>query len=320
MSKKYIPLDKLPYEEKINMAKALAKIKVLLIDVDGTLKRGNKSIEENTLAMLKKAADNGIECVITTSNPRAEAQQWYNDKLGIGRYDIFAGGTEVYDFKEQGVIKNYPLDNKFVKQLYNIADKYNSMTPEQRARISPKFKIDDANSGLKIKFIGGGKSVSNLNGLNEPITQVVISCDNSFTYEYLMKNIKGTMSKPYYEQCTADSQKYRISDVQIKNTNKGEAGEFLFNHLNLKNGEMAVVGNDWNDREIIEKMPKLNGMSFAVGNASTIAAEASDFCLSVTNEEGAVGFLIGEILNARNYLKEQETFRCNSKNLLNLQK
>lgn len=328
-------------------------------------------MKKNTLVKIKEARKAGIECVMSTGRSRAYPEKWYT-QLGTSRYIISSGGSEVYDCKTKEILQDFPLDTQIAKILYNVAAKYNSLTPQERERISPLYAADNLrDTGLRIRFVGNGENATTIlkdpkeesllgkdgdkitfcnetnvvkdgkiifDGTtvkvfdpeeffnNTPIIQMMVGSNNRFVWKYMLDKIwpaderavtpndkmkrhndnPKAITLPFYAKALVDETANRgnmVADVQVENTNKGEAAKFLYNLLDKP--QMAMIGDANNDVEMAEVLRELNGISFAVGNTKDESLlNAVDFKLDATATDGAVGFAISEMLKAREYMQE----------------
>ena len=376
-NKEYISLDDLRGKNKLTQAERLARVKVLLIDIDDTLRAGDGSINPKNLEMIKKAQAAGIECVMTTGRPRVYPERWYSE-LGTSRYIISTGGSEIFDCKTNQILQDFPLDNLLMKNAYKVAEKYNSLTPDERTKISPLFFQDGKNDqALRVRFVGGGRNVATViktadeeevfgregdevgyyvketildengnpvlgkNGKPQKttvlkkatiidgaakigehlvnavdpeeffktarITQVMIGSDNRFTWTHMLNNFtERGLSLPHYSKPLVDEAASRAdmtADVQVAGTSKGTATHFLFKHLGLKPGQIAIMGNAMNDVIGMEAVQKLEGFAVAVGNADKEATDAADYKVGPTDQQGAVGYFLEEMLKAKDIVQ-----------------
>ena len=69
---------------------------LIAIDSDGTLRRSDGTISNETKEVIKKLKDQGHIIVISTARPRYHTLKISNE-VGINDYLISSNGTEVYD-------------------------------------------------------------------------------------------------------------------------------------------------------------------------------------------------------------------------------
>lgn len=370
----YVPLHELEDKEKMAQAEKLAKVKLLLIDIDGTLRDDDNNIEEKTPDILRRAREAGIECVMTTGRPRVYPERWYNAGMAISPWVISAGGSEIYNCETKQVFEDHPLDSKLVKSLYRVAAKYNSMTQQDREKISPWFAADNSkDSGLRVKFVGEGKNVTTI--LKDPaeesvfgkdgdtitfkgqesvvkngkveiagnivevvnpdeffkdarITQVMVGSNNFWTWQYLLNKVESPelrnmphearkkmveqgdnkITLPFYEKALVDETHKGgklAADIQVWGTNKGAAAEKLAEHFKIEAGQIAMFGNAMNDIVVANKAQEMGGFAIAVGDATDDYLEAADIVVGKTCAEGAVGFFLEEMIEARELVKNK---------------
>ena len=91
---------------------------LIAIDSDGTLRRTDGTISQETKEVIKKLKDQGHIIVISTARPRYHTLKISNE-VGINDYLISSNGTEVYDNLKKEIIYSSYLDKEEVKRIYN---------------------------------------------------------------------------------------------------------------------------------------------------------------------------------------------------------
>lgn len=103
------------YMEEIHREK---NYKLISFDMDGTLLNSKKELTPDTLAALKRAADEGKEIAIATGRSLSEMMP-YMEQLSMVHYGILASATIIYDFWDEKVIS---MDNIAWDYMYEISD------------------------------------------------------------------------------------------------------------------------------------------------------------------------------------------------------
>ena len=82
----------------------MADIKLIALDLDGTLLNSDKKISERNLAALKAAQDKGVKVVLTTGRP-LKAMDFFLHELGTdGREDEYTDITNELSITPKGAI------------------------------------------------------------------------------------------------------------------------------------------------------------------------------------------------------------------------
>lgn len=103
------------------------KIKILFLDLDGTLLNDNKEITDGNRNAINTALSQGHKIVITTGRPLPSAIL-LSKELGLtkkGCYAIAYNGAEIYDLYEKKTIFKKTVPLEYVRYLMDSAYKFN---------------------------------------------------------------------------------------------------------------------------------------------------------------------------------------------------
>lgn len=256
-------------------------IKLVTIDLDGTLFDSVKNISNENKIAIKKAKDTGCKIVIATGRPISgvtpvleELNLTTNDD-----YVIVYNGAKIYNVGTKEIIFSSTISGKAVKDLYNesiklkvnfhafrkneelITPKHNQYT-DVEARINHledhiyNFeKIDDNEEFLKAMMVDS----------DENITRIMNEVNPCFINEYSMVR----SSKIFLEFLN-------------KNTHKGHALEALAKHLKININETMAIGDAGNDLPMIEAA----GIGVAMENAFPEIKKAANYITSSNEDNG----------------------------------
>lgn len=265
-------------------------IKLVTIDLDGTLFDKKKNISNENKDAIKKAREQGTKVVIATGRPISGVLQVLED-LGMTTsedYVIAYNGAKVFNVKTKEIIFSSTIDGKTVKELYKeslrlkvnfhafrkneelITPKHNEYT-DVEARINhleDKLfdfnKIDDNEEFLKAMMVDS----------DENLTRIIPLVDKKYRDNYSMVR----SSKIFLEFLN-------------KNTHKGHALNALANYLNIDMDDTMAIGDAGNDLPMIE-MAKIG---VAMENAFAEIKEKADY-ITLDNENSGVAFAINKFI------------------------
>jgi hypothetical protein len=75
---------------------------------------------------------------------------------------------------------------------------------------------------------------------------------------------------------------YYYTEITNKNVNKWTAIEFLINKLGIDSSDVIAIGDNFNDKEMIEKA----GLGIAMGNSHPLIKISGDLMVRDNNSEG----------------------------------
>lgn len=254
----------------------MKKIKMLVFDVDGTLyDLVRHEIPASAIKAIKQAKANGYLFVIATGRAHYGLGKALNDLQPD--YILSVSGGVVVD-KDQNIISHHDFSKENVHDLL-------SFCKEQKAGLVFKFldhmyiyqhpeKIDWL-EGQKQSDIGSEPFIDHpqqIRHLQELPQSASIHADPK-KVKRVFENHQEIQFLPY------SSDGY---DVVLKGINKGVGLRELMEYLHLDKEEVACVGDNYNDLE----MMRVAGHPIAMGNAIEEVKEAAEFITSASDENG----------------------------------
>ena len=101
-------------------------IKLISIDVDGTLINRQGDVTPATRSALQRAADAGIHVTLNTGRPLSESQALLK-ALPMMRYVVLCTGAEVRDLQTGRIIASHGLTNEENRRLYDLLSPLDGM-------------------------------------------------------------------------------------------------------------------------------------------------------------------------------------------------
>lgn len=261
----------------------MTEIKLLALDMDGTLFTTDKAITEENKQALKKAQELGVKVVITTGRP-LKAISYVLDELNLNsaeNYSItFNGGLvqrnngEILDvsalsFDELDIIYStleplsLPMDVISDGTVYSI--------PSQGVH----SQYHQANPMLT--FV----ELDTLSDLPRDISynKVVVVTEADFLDTQIPK-IPSELHKAF----EIFKSREIILEIMPKGIHKAVGLEILTKHLGLKAEQVMAVGDEENDVTML----KWAGLGVAMANGSAIAKESANAVTTKTNDQSGV--------------------------------
>lgn len=263
-------------------------IKLIAIDLDGTLFDKEKNISDENIKAIKKAKEKNIKVVIATGRPISGVLPVL-EKLNLTTnedYVITYNGAKVFNVGTKEVISSSTILGSDVKSLYNeslrlgvnfhafretdelITPKHNPYTDvESKINKVPDLLFDFNKIKDEDKFIKAMMVDS-----DENITKIMPLVDSNFTTSFSMVR----SSKIFLEFLN-------------KKTHKGFAVIALANYLNISLDEVMAIGDAGNDIPMIE----IAGVGVAMENAFKEVKEKAKF-ITLDNEHSGVSYAINK--------------------------
>lgn len=265
-------------------------IKLICIDMDGTLLNSNHEVSERNKEVLRKAHNKGIHIALTTGRIFVSAR-YYSDLIGINTPVIASNGAYIKNKYEDKAILEGALDKKTAIEIYKIVHKHNlninfnswdtlireKEVPKNHAYyIMNKYITEEK----RVKFLVTNDTISTINNFEGTILKgiVIEEKDNKDNLWAAKKEIKDKFKDKLHVVSSGDDN-FEIMDGSIS---KGNAVLHLAKTLNINKEEIMCIGDSENDMSML----KVAGLSVVMENGNEIVKEIADFITDTNNNDG----------------------------------
>lgn len=266
--------------------------KLIALDMDGTLLKGDNTISQETKKAINLAKEKGIKIVITTGRPLQGVMNYLED-LGLindDEYVITYNGSSVYNTKTLEPIVRNGITGKDFKDIYKLSKslgvEFHGFTNE--CCIAPqKNKYTEAeilHNNIDVKIIDIENDINH----TDFIIKAMILDEKEKLDEAVNK-----ISKEYFEKYNSLRTASFIFEFMNKNCSKSSALKALCNHLGISKNEVIAFGDGDNDIDMLQ----FAGIGVAMGNASQYVKSKADYVTLSNEEDGIADALYKKILN-----------------------
>ncbi len=280
--------------------------KLMAIDLDGTLLNSLGEVSEETRLALKKAKEQGTEIVLASGRPISSTESLAIE-LGVDNFLISGNGAAVYDIKNQKILYDRFLSKEQVLNIAKMCEEnsffYNVYTEDEVIASSLNYNVLFYHKENVKKIEERRTHINVVQNIAEYIEQSgkekflkITVCDESqFIFNSIMKRLKAIdgidvlevayMSKKKIKSGTEDIDiQYYYTEITNENVNKWTAIEFLLDKLNIAKEEVITIGDNVNDKEMIEEA----GLGVVMGNSNPKMKEIADKIVADNNSEGVL--------------------------------
>lgn len=288
--------------------------KLIAIDLDGTLLNSHGEVTENTKKFLKKCSEKGIEIVLASGRP-VDSIKVILEEIGCGRYFIAGNGALIYDIQEDKVVYENFLKKEKVLEIikiceensitYNVYEDKTILTTNLKYNVLYYHKENLKKEEEKQTHINIVENMySYIKGMDEGKFLKITICDENIKiFNSILKKIKkienvdilevSHMSRKIIKQGTEEVPiEYFYTEISAMNVNKWSAIEFLMKKLNIKEQEVIAIGDNMNDKEMIQNA----GIGIAIEGSTPQITQIADYITSSNNNEGVAKALEKYIL------------------------
>lgn len=263
-------------------------IRLIGLDLDGTLLRDDKSISISTIEHLEHLAKQDIEIVPITGRPIRGIPKEIRGIKGIN-YIITSNGAQIIDNRADKSIFPFAMDNQLSNRVIDTVMSFGCRfeafcdgvgycdwegyeyykntyfgTPVWDYIKTSRFCVES----IKAKFDGTGRQAD----------EIFIVCENSQQRKEISQRAKTIDDIQF---CFLGD---RFLEITRLGTDKGNALEALCKHLNIDTKSTVAFGDGENDIEFLQKA----GYSVAMANAHPDIKEKADDIADTNNNDGVV--------------------------------
>ena len=218
-------------------------VKIVFIDLDGTLKDSDGKVDMDTIKSIEKLKDIGVQVILTTGRSLIYTINFAN-KYGGGNYLISSNGSDIYNLNSKKVLYMNVINKENLVFLDDLILKYNL-----------KFIANTANNRYSNKddteFTK--KKADNLSSINEDISQVVVQSYDIEAMKLFRRDLSSnTDLKISNKTKTIVEGKHLFYDVTNSDSSKGNAIKWLCNHLNIPLDRTMAIGDSINDLDMFD--------------------------------------------------------------------
>lgn len=260
--------------------------KLVAVDLDGTMLNSSGIVTENTKKIIQQTIQKGTDIIIASGRP-IDSIKTIAKEIGSEKYFIAGNGALLYDIQKDEIIYNKFLPKDKVLEIIKICEEnsisYNVYTDQTILATALKYNVlyyqkenlkKEENKQTKINI------VENLyeyvkNKKEERYLKITICDDNQMVFQSIIRKLRkiqgievlevSHMSRKTIKQGTEEiTIEYYYTEITLKNVDKWEAIEYLIEKLNIKKEEVIAIGDNINDKKMIQEA----GLGVAMGEST----------------------------------------------------
>ncbi len=278
--------------------------KLVAIDLDGTMLNSYGMVTENTKQVIKNTINKGTEVIIASGRP-IDSIKTIAKEIGSENYFIAGNGALIYDIKKDEIIYEKFMNKQKVLEIIKICEEnsisYNIYTEKTIIAKGLKYNVlyyykenlkKEENKKTNITIVEDVyEYIKNLE--NEKFLKITVCDETKSVFNSIIRKLRTVedidvldvlhMSRKMIKQGTEEVPiEYYYTEISLKDVDKWNAIEYLANKMNISKDEIIAIGDNINDKEMIENAK----VGIAMGQSTPVITEIADFVTSNNNEDG----------------------------------
>ena len=283
--------------------------KLVAIDLDGTMLDSYGMVSEETKKTIKKIEEQGVNVIIASGRPIDSIKSIANE-IDSKKYFISGNGAIIYDMEKDKIIYEKCMTKEKALEIIKICEEnsiaYNVYTEKEILSTALKYNVlyyhkenlkKEESKKTKITIVKDMyeyvKNKENANFLKITVCDETKSVFNSIIRKF--KEIKDIevldvshMSRKTIRQGTEDfSIEYFYTEISRNNVDKWYAIQYLMEKLNIKQEEVMAIGDNINDKMMIENA----GLGIAMGQSTPVVKDVANDIAPSNTEDGVAKIL-----------------------------
>ncbi len=283
--------------------------KLVAIDLDGTMLNSSGVVTDRTKKAIEAAKKNGTEIIIASGRPIDSIKAIANE-IKSNKYFIAGNGAIIYDIKNDQVIYDKYLKKEKVLEIIKICEQnsisYNVYTDKTILAKALKYNVlyyhkenlkkqEDKKTNISI-VKDMYEYVKDLK--DEKFLKMTICDEHKSIFNSIIRKISAIdeievldvshISRKTIKQGTEEFLiEYYYTEISSVNVDKWTAIEFLIEKLGIKKEEVIAIGDNMNDKKMIENA----GLGVVMKGSTPVVVEKADVVADSNNDDGVAKIL-----------------------------
>lgn len=278
--------------------------KLVTIDLDGTMLNSYGMVTENTKQAITEIKNKGIEVVIASGRTIDSIKNIANE-INSNNYLIAGNGAILYDGRNDKILYEKTLNKEKVLEIIKICEEnsifYNVYTEKEIVTKNLNYNVlyyykenlkKEENKRTNINIVENIYEYVK-DSQNDKYLKIMI-CDNTkVIFNSILRKLKEVkdievldvehMSRKLIKQGTEEFEiEYFYTEVSAQSVDKWYAIEKLMELTNITKEEIIAIGDNINDKKMIENAK----IGIAMGQSTPVLKEVADFVTDDNNSDG----------------------------------
>jgi Cof subfamily protein (haloacid dehalogenase superfamily) len=263
------------------MAKNKDNIKMVLLDLDGTLLNNDKKIGHSDLEVLEELGKQGVKRIFATGRTFYSCLQVLKNDHPFD-YLVFSSGAGVYDWKNQRLLSSLTIEQKKVLEIEKELIKLD-------LNFSIHFPIPDNH---KYYYFRANGEATDFDWRNSIYKDHSFELSNGYPLDFATQFLVILKDASNFEHIASKFPEMKViratSPIDGKSVwleifnphvSKAKGGDFICKKLDIQRENTLSIGNDYNDLDLLN----WTKFSYVVNNSPQVLLEKFKQCTDNQN-------------------------------------
>lgn len=265
-------------------------IKLIAIDVDGTLLNSKHELSQKNKEVIQKAVDQGVQIALASGRPLSGLFDVFK-QLEINpknHYLMGFNGAVVAKAEDYSILFERTIELELAQSILKHVKQF----PVSAILSRKKDLIVESPNGYHVQ---GEADMNHMNlvvvdslvdFLDYQPNKILLSAEPAIIDQYL-----ELIKEPFLGQVDFVKSAPFYLEIIVKDTNKGSSLDYLTKTLNIDVKDVMAIGDNYNDLSMIE----FAGLGVAMGQSDDYIKSRAQF-ISLSNEEDGVAYAIQNVM------------------------
>lgn len=234
----------------------MSTVKLIALDMDGTLLNEDGVVSDYTKNVIKEALAKDIEVVLSTGRPLQMCSS-YAEELQLTSFIITSNGAEIWT-EDYELLERHTMDPTKIEFLWELGEKEN----------------------LHMWFVAANELFVNRRRPDNFHHHEWLK----FGYGNLDEQMKAFLLQQLLNDTSIEITNSSLTNIEINKAgvNKASAIHSVCKKMNITMKEVMAIGDSLNDQKMIEEA----GIGIAVANAQQVIIDSADYITDTNNTDG----------------------------------
>lgn len=284
--------------------------KFVAIDLDGTMLNSYGIVTENTKKVIKEKIQNGTEIIIASGRTISSIKP-IAEEIGSDKYFIAGNGSLIYDIQKEKIIYDKFIPKQKILEIIKICEEnsifYTVYSEKEIITKTLKYNVlyyhndnqrKEESKRTNIKIIEDIQKYIETNE-NTKYLKIMICDESKLIFNSIIKKLSnirdieildvGHMSRKIIKKGTEEFPiEYYYTEISLKDVDKWNAIEYLIKELGINSKEVITIGDNINDKKMIENA----GIGIAMKGSTPVLTNVADYVTDTNDDDGVAKALL----------------------------